>query len=129
MYISFPDKICSLTTGLILLSHGASINFFIWRSFFSSDFFIYQLDFSVVWTMNILSSCIFFPSLLFHFLFWMLWMLFSVDKLKNMACHGPHTSQMTFNRIIVMKFLFSVSNEESLALVTHILSNNLEKHK
>ena len=78
------------------LSNSVWINFFYWTPFlfFSSNFLIYQLDFSVVWPIWALRSLVSSDNLLsvtsfYHvseflcFLrFWMLWMLVAVNKVK-----------------------------------------------
>ena len=55
----FSDEACVfwwiMTTVFILLSHGESITFFFWTTFFfsfSSDFYTYQLDFFLFWLLN-----------------------------------------------------------------------------
>ena len=48
---------CSSTTGFILLHMEQSITYFEDSLFsFSSDVFVYQLDFSLFWPLNLLSS-------------------------------------------------------------------------
>ena len=68
---------------------------------FSSHFFVYQLNFSVFSAINLLSPSILLPSLPFLVLFWMLWLLVTVNKLKHMGYHRPYSSQITTYSIFV----------------------------
>ena len=94
---TFYDKTSSTSTAVfILLSHGASINFFFWTLF---PFFFFLLLISSI-------SLSFGPWIFYHiptrFRFWlflvfvqMLWMLIPVNKLKHMACNVSHVSWIT----------------------------------
>ena len=90
-------------------SQGGAINFLIWTSSLSSDFFTNQLNFSVLtlessafqWLTCFRVSCCF---LCF---FWMLWMLVIMFK----PCHAPHASWITTRGTILTERLFSVSKE------------------
>ena len=140
-YQYLSDETCSSAAVLTILLFGASISLFIWTTFISFSFrsFTYQLNFSVFWALNLLSTSILFPSLLLLVFFWMLWMLFFVNKPKCMQCHGPHVLQIISTGIFVTEFFkcmqwenpgtFSLSNEKILVLVTRVLRKNLEKQK
>ena len=140
-YQYLSDETCSSAAVLIILLFGASISLFILTTFISFSFrsFTYQLNFSVFWALNLLSTSILFPSLLLLVLFWMLWMLLFVNKPKCMQCHGPHVLQIISTGIFVTEFFkcmqwenpgtFSLSNEKILVLVTRVLRKNLEKQK
>ena len=96
----FSGEKCSSTTALILLQHGVSINFFSWTYFFSFLFFFrlfftHQLDSSLFWPLNLLTTILFLSFWLFLVLFWMLWMLVMVNKLMHMTYHRPHASRIT----------------------------------
>ena len=130
---TFCDEICSSEKVFVFNSHVASINFFFWtlpvdtgrklnvyktfnlRHVSTGPFlfflllsdirllFIYNLDFSLFWCLNLLSSSslFFFPS------FWLLLVLFWIIT----------------NGTIFMRDSFSVSNKVSSVLVTRFLGN------
>ena len=89
------DETCSSTTVSYYYHMVYQLISFFEHIFFSffSNFFTYQLGFSLSWPLNLLSSSNFFPNFwLFLILFWMLWMLVHVNKRKHMACPGTHAS-------------------------------------
>ena len=51
-------------------------------------------------------------------------MLVTVNKVKHVALHGWHASQITSSKILVTQTLFRVSNEVGSFLVLHLLGNN-----
>ena len=102
-----------------ITSHGAAINFLIWTSslfFFFRLFYLSTRFLSVLTTessASIHASVHWLTSLtnlissfwLFLVLFWMLWILVTVDK----PCHVPHTPRKTTWRKIFTERLYSVS--------------------
>ena len=54
----------------------------------------------------------------------MLRMLVTVNKVKHVALHGSHASQITSSKILVTQTLFRVSNEVGSILVLHLLDSN-----
>ena len=48
----------------------------------------------------------------------------TVNKIKHMALHGSHSSQITSSKIVVMQTPFPVSNEIGPILFSHFLGNN-----
>ena len=95
-----------------IASNGRPINFFFGTSFFfsfSSDFFTYQLDFSLFWPFifcNLLDN-LFQSFSLFLVLFWMLRMLVTVNK----PCHVPHLSWIITWGTNYRKIFLGVSKE------------------
>ena len=85
---------------------------------FSSDFSIYKVDFSLFHLFFEFLIIVYFP---------MLWMLVTVNKVKHVALHGPHASQITSSKILVTQTLFRVSNEVGSILVLRLLGNNSSK--
>ena len=122
----FSDETNSSATVAILLSPCVSINFFFWTSF-SFFFRLFYLS-SQFLSFEPWIFCVTFH-LIFEFLifvyFPMLWMLVIVNKVKYMALHRWHASQITSSKILFTQSLFRVSNEISPILVSHFLGNNL----
>lgn len=124
----FSDETYSSTAIWILSLHSVPINlffgtdllFFCFRLFYLSTRFLRFLSFESFFTFHLISD---FP---FIILFEMLWMLFMVNKVKHMVCHGSHMSQVT-DELFLTHFFFSVSNEITPALVTCVLTNNFKK--
>ena len=100
---------------------------------FSWDVPTYQLDFSVFWLslkqLNLLchlSS----PPILFSVsefritvIVWMLRLLVIVNKVKHMALHGSHASQIKSWKTFVTYTSSDVTNKIRLILVTRFLGN------
>ena len=122
----FSDETSSSATVAILLSPCVSINFFFWTSF-SFFFRLFYLS-SQFLSFEPWIFCVTFH-LIFKFLifvyFPMLWMLVIVNKVKYMALHRWHASQITSSKILFTQSLFRVSNEISPIFVSHFLGNNL----
>ena len=57
--------------------------------------------------------------------FWMLWVLVTINKLNHMARHGSQALQIKANRSFLTEFFFSVSIKKCPLLVTCVLSDNL----
>ena len=51
-------------------------------------------------------------------------MLVTVNKIKHMAFHGSHASQITSSEILVTQTIFCVSNEIGPILFSRFLGNN-----
>ena len=51
-------------------------------------------------------------------------MLVTVNKIKHMALHRSHASQITSSKILVTQTLFCVSNEIGPILFSRFLGNN-----
>ena len=51
-------------------------------------------------------------------------MLFAVNKIKHMALHGSHASQITSSKILVTQTLFHFSNKIGPILFSRLLGNN-----
>ena len=94
--------------------------------YFSSDFYTYQVDFSVFWALNSWIFCVT-SRLVFEFLifaiFWMLWMLVILNKVKHMALHDTHALQITSWKTLFTQNFFRVFNEIGPILVTRFLGN------
>ena len=120
----FSDEMSSSATVLILLSPCVSINFFFWTPFsFFSDFCTYQVHLSVFWALNRLCHLPYFFEFLIFVYFWMLWILVTVNKVKHIALHGLHASQITSTTLVTQN-LFRVTNEIGWILVSRFLGNN-----
>ena len=95
IYCLFSNETCSSRT--VLLSHGA--HSFPETLFFLKPFFYLLTKF--ICSLILESTFIFeLVSELLAVFFWMLWMLVTVNKLKLMACHVPHASQITIQGTI-----------------------------
>ena len=97
-----------------IASHVAAIKFLFWTSslfffFFFLDFFTYQLDFFLPQPLNLLpfSDQLSVRFWKFHVLFWMLWILGTVQK----SCHVPHAPQITTWETIFKEISFDVPQE------------------
>ena len=58
----------------------------------------------------------------------MLWMLFLLNKVKDMACQGWNTSQKKIYKKILMEAFFGMSDRNKLVLVTSFLDKNYEMY-
>ena len=102
----FSDETYSSTAIWILSLHSVSINlffgtdllFFCFRLFYLSTRFLRFLSFESFFTFHLISD------FLFIILFEMLWMLFMVNKVKHMVCHGSHMSQITDELFLIHFF-------------------------
>ena len=109
--------------------------FFFWTSllfYFSSDF---STEFSVFWALNSWIFCVTFRAVsqfLIPVMFRMLWMLVVANKLKHIALHGSHGSQIILWKTSFTQTFFTVPNVVGPILVTLFLSNswwNISKNK
>ena len=107
------SKASSSAIVLILLSHYVSINFFFWTPFllfFSRNFYWSTRFLCLLTSLSLTQSWIFsvtfclVSEFLFFVLFWMLWILVTVNKLKNPTCHGSHASQITSSKTLFAQF-------------------------
>ena len=108
-------------------------------SFLSLRFLTYQLDSQVFWDLTLLSpSHVFWdltllsPSTLFAnfkllpLLFWILWMLVTMNKLKHMARHGPQALQVKM--YVNICYGIFTAYPTKLAGYWSSKSNNQERH-
>ena len=117
----------STTVFILFYMKQQSISYFEHLSF-SSYFFTYQLDFSLFWPLNLLPSDLLAICItcfrvsggwfwLFLVLFWMLWMLVTVHKMRNV----PQASKITTTGTVFTEIFFDVS-KEWVSSWSHVLS-------
>ena len=117
----------STTVFILFYMKQQSISYFEHLSF-SSYFFTYQLDFSLFWPLNLLPSDLLAICItcfrvsggwfwLFLVLFWMLWMLATVHKMRNV----PQASKITTTGTVFTEIFFDVS-KEWVSSWSHVLS-------
>ena len=120
----FCDETSSSATVLILLSPCVSVNFFLEHLFHFSQTLV--LIESIYLSFEPWIFCVtfhlFFEFLIFVY-FWMLWILVTVNKVKHIALHGLHASQITSTTLVTQN-LFRVTNEIGWILVSRFLGNN-----
>ena len=90
---------------------------------FSSDFSTSQLHFFFFfWSLNFLSCTSKLTCFRISVLFWMLWMLVTVNK----PCHVPHASQITTSGTIFTEIFLGVSKEWISSLLHASKVSNLK---
>ena len=111
-----------------IVLHEATINFLFWTSFFFFILFylstrflsVLTLESSAIWSTSYLYNL--FPSfwrlvLTVSCLFWMLWMLVTVHKMRNV----PQASKITTTGTVFTEIFFDVS-KEWVSSWSHVLS-------
>ena len=91
--------------------------------------FFYQLHFFVFWALsswifNVIFDLV--SKFLFVLIFWIEWMLVTANKVKHMAQHCLHASQMPPWKTLVAQNFNSVSNKIKPTLVTRIVRKNIK---
>ena len=117
--------LCTQNVPTFSYQRSASATILILFSFFfyiSSNSFYLIFHFIVFWALKLESSLA--PSILissFCFLYFrMLWMLFTVNKLKYIACHGSQKSQITTSKTTHVNYFLWFQRKIAL-MVKHVL--------
>ena len=111
-----------------IVLHEATINFLFWTSFFFFILFylstrflsVLTLESSAIWSTSYLYTCFRVSGgwfWLFLVLFWMLWMLVTVHKMRNV----PQASKITTTGTVFTEIFFDVS-KEWVSSWSHVLS-------
>lgn len=105
----------------MLLSQGASINFFFWSSFLFFFLEHFYLSTRLLSHLTLESPVIFQLNVSKFLAVSSAWMINTVNKLKHMAFHVSYKSRIKASVTIFIKTFFNVPSEISSILVSHFL--------